>query len=53
MILLIEKLEKNKFLEKMADKAYEYYKNSWQRKLQSDAYLKGVNDTLTKLKKKK
>lgn len=53
MIALIEKVEKNKFLEKMSGKAYEFYKSSWQRKLQSDAYMKGVNDALNELKIKK
>ena len=53
MIALIEKIEKNKFIEKMSNKAYAFYKSSWQRKLQSDAYMKGVNDTISELKIKK
>ena len=51
MIALIERLQKNTFLDKMQSKANKMYEKSWQPKLQSDAYMQGVKDTLKEIKK--
>lgn len=53
MIEIRKILSKNLFLEKMRNKANNIYEKSWQTKLQVDAYMKGVNDTLNEIKEPK